>query len=663
MSEKTKASDRVKKDEEPNLEDQDGAGDEGSPKDEASPAPDAKGAKAPRATGKIRRGDLNKKVAGSGSAEKPVTEGGGKKAKKKKPEKEDRGLELEPISPFKRGISIAVKFAALTAVVVALSMGLLGNLTYQITVQEVDDQINAGGVQAVSSFEKGVDRIFWAQPETVKELVKVIQRPNEVGEPPPAGSPAFKQWEDAKKKFEQDTIDLQAKIWGELKRVSFDGLSTRMKNLVDGSNGQIRSVLLFEKAGGSVHPIAAYPANFGLSGTKSLSKIGSVDVSEGRLSAEGSSVLVRQFDKPITEDGAAEFKPQNAGATPYVSVFVNAQKIEEVKANVWNRIMLVTLMGAVAGVILTAVIAAILSRPIRALEGDIAQVAEGNLEHETMVRSRDEIGGLAHTFNIMTRNVRAAQSHAADRKAIERELAIATEIQTKLLPERIPQIPGLDIHSFYLSAKEVGGDYYDFIVIDQTHLGIIVADVSGKGIPGSMVMTMARSLVRLASVRNVSPGDTFKKVNRILAKDIRRGMFVTSIYMVLNVKTHQLKVASAGHNPLVVFRAETGENELVKPQGIALGFDKGTIFDNHIHEMEIQLKPGDRICAYTDGVNEAMNDQSEEFGDDRFYNLVKQHARLSSKDFVNAIVQELEAHRGQAEQSDDITITTLAVLK
>ncbi|MEZ0228422.1 MAG: hypothetical protein ACAI25_07330, partial [Planctomycetota bacterium] len=151
MSEKTKQSDRVKKDEEPNLEDQDG-GDDASPKDEASPAPEAKTARGLKATGKIRRGDLGKKAAGSNSAaEKPATDtatGKTGKGKKKKTEKEDRGLELEPISPFKRGVSIGVKFAALTAVVVALSMGLLGNLTYQITVQEVNEQINAGGVQA-----------------------------------------------------------------------------------------------------------------------------------------------------------------------------------------------------------------------------------------------------------------------------------------------------------------------------------------------------------------------------------------------------------------------------------------------------------------------------------------------------------------------------------
>src|SRR5690606_27841869 len=238
--------------------------------------------------------------------------------------------------------------------------------------------------------------------------------------------------------------------------------------------------------------------------------------------------------------------------------------------------------GAVAGILLTVLISAVRTGPIRELEQDIALVAGGDLGHQSRVKSRDEIGALAHVFNIMTRNLATAQNNAVERQAFERELNIAKEIQEKLLPERIPQIPGFDIHSHYNSAKEVGGDYYDFIVIDQTHLGIIVADVAGKGIPGAMVMTMARSLVRLASVRNVSPGDTFKKVNRILAKDIRRGMFVTAAYMVLNVKTRTLRVASAGHNPVVLYRAKTGENELIKPAGIALGFDKGTIFDNHI---------------------------------------------------------------------------------
>ncbi|HZU99580.1 MAG TPA: SpoIIE family protein phosphatase [Planctomycetota bacterium] len=652
MSEKTKESDREKKIEEPAIDDP--GPDEGSPSQKA--------AAAPRATGKIRRADLLKAKAGGASASATGTVEGGsspvkeKKGKKgKKPEKEERTLELEPISPFKRGISIGVKFAALTAIVVAAAMVLLGTLTFQITSTEVDQQINQGGVQAAAMLEKGVDRIFWVAPtEVIKDLVEG-KEPGE--EPKDKDSPAHEDWVRTKKTYDS----IKQHTWDKMRERAQQGLNERVKALVTGSGGQILSAAVGDTANRGA--IALYPTELRITTPREISKQNGTTISECKLQqGDQGSILVRQFDRPITDEAGVQLKTPE-GVPALATIFVNAQKIEDVQSNVWNRIMLVTAMGALAGIILTVLIAAVLSRPIRALEGDIAVVAEGNLEHETLVRSRDEIGALAHTFNIMTRNVKAAQGHAADRKAIERELSIATEIQSKLLPERLPQIPGLDIHSFYRSAKEVGGDYYDFIVIDQTHLGIIVADVSGKGIPGSMVMTMARSLVRLASVRNVSPADTFKKVNRILAKDIRRGMFVTSIYMVLNVKTHELKVASAGHNPLVIFRAESGQNELVKPQGIALGFDKGTIFDNNVQEMTIQLNPGDRICAYTDGVNEAMNAESEEFGDERFYNLVKQHARLSSKDFVQKIVAELEAHRGEAEQSDDITITTLAVMK
>jgi serine phosphatase RsbU (regulator of sigma subunit) len=651
-----KKSDREPKVEPVLNEDGDGSPAEASPPaEEEAPTANPANASAGPKTNRFKRGIVKRNTeSGTPAAPSGATPAVKKGKPKKKPKEDDKALELEPISPFRRGISIGVKFAAASALTAIIAVASLGTLTYSITKQEVNDQITQGGVASVSALEKGVDRVSWIRPDAMINEIVDKDKP-ETPDPNNRNPVAMENYEKAKKEWEAG----KARYWELMKKTSQDALIERLKTLVTQSSNQILSAAIYEKGGGA---IASYPEKLGFS-SSFLEKRGPVDVSEGRLTLDGQSVLIRQFDKPITDADGKPLPPQTPGATPYASVFVNAKKIDDVEDRVFNRIAVVTALFALAGVIVSALVAAIVSRPIRALEGDIAKVAEGNLEHETVVRSRDEIGGLAHTFNIMTRNVRAAQSHAADRKAIERELSIATEIQTKLLPERIPQIPGLDIHSFYLSAKEVGGDYYDFIVIDQTHLGIIVADVSGKGIPGSMVMTMARSLVRLASVRNVSPADTFKKVNRILAKDIRRGMFVTSIYMVLNVKTHELKVASAGHNPLVLFRAETGEYELVKPQGIALGFDKGTIFDNHIQEVAIQLKPGDRICAYTDGVNEAMNAESEEFGDERFYNLVKQHSRLSSKDFVNAIVAELEGHRGQAEQSDDITITTLAVMK
>ncbi|MBI3725717.1 SpoIIE family protein phosphatase [bacterium] len=629
------------------------------PDDNGDEAPeDESDSKSARFAG-LKKGRTTGRFASSGQGETAAKPATGKMKKVKKPKEEEKALELEAISPFSRGISIGVKFAALTAVVVAMFMALLGFLTYSITVQEVNDQINQGGISASSALAEGVDRIPWVKPD---EIVDDLMRALCGEQKPDPQSPNFaeqqKLWDNKKQH-----------IWDELKSVQQRELSAQLNTLVEQSKSgeagtkQILSAGIVEKVGEKdVDAWALSSSKVGVNVSR-LTTSGNVEISEGSANVDGVQTLIRRFDKPIMDSAGNPVAPRNAGAKVYAMVFVNAEKIDEVKDKVMGRIALVTALGALAGVFLTALIAALLTKPIRTLEGDIAAVAGGDLEHETKPQSHDEIGALAHTFNIMTRNLRAAQQHAVDRKAIERELAIATEIQTKLLPERIPQIPGLDIHSFYLSAKEVGGDYYDFIVIDQTHLGIIVADVSGKGIPGSMVMTMARSLVRLASVRNVSPADTFKKVNRILAKDIRRGMFVTSMYMVLNVKTYEMKVASAGHNPLVVYRAETDQYELCKPQGIALGFDKGTIFDSHVQEVELTLKPGDRIVAYTDGVNEAMNAESEEFGDERFYNLVRQHAKLSSKDCVNAIVEELKAHRGDAEQSDDITITTLAVLK
>jgi serine phosphatase RsbU (regulator of sigma subunit) len=631
-------------------------------------------------------GKASKKAPGKSGAKKRKKKTRTVKAarpKKRRGENAEKEKELEPITPFARGLSIGVKFAGLTACVVGLFMGLLGYLTYTITAREMDAQINEQGAALAGSLEASLDRGMW------------------VGQDEAAPDP------DADPKKQQ--IIVRTKSRSEL----IAQWKQRFKEVVEGSEGKVLRITLVDTQDGSPKGIVGgYPDDNELSlGRETpLAKEGEVNVSELTLYQQ----RVRRFAKEISIDLArdesisklmeelpqldpdsAPFQeklktvheltgnpdirelrdleqwrldnplrfryPESKDFTPEVWVFVTAARLDDVKSQLWKRIAVVTLCGAVAGILLTVLISAVLTGPIRELETDIAEVAGGNMSHQSQVRSRDEIGALAHVFNIMARNLSTAQDNAIERQAFERELNIAKEIQEKLLPERIPKIPGLDIHSHYNSAKEVGGDYYDFIVIDQTHLGIIVADVAGKGIPGAMVMTMARSLVRLASVRNVSPADTFKKVNRILAKDIRRGMFVTSAYMVLNVKTRSLRVASAGHNPVVLYRAASGENELIKPKGIALGFDKGTIFDNNIKEVEVQLEAGDRIVTYTDGVNEAMNNDSEEFGDDRFYSLVKEHAQKSSQGFVEALVEALDRHRGDAEQSDDITIVTLSV--
>jgi len=138
-------------------------------------------------------------------------------------------------------------------------------------------------------------------------------------------------------------------------------------------------------------------------------------------------------------------------------------------------------------------------------------------------------------------------------------------------------------------------------------------------------------------------------------------MFVTMIYGILNVRQKTLTVASAGHNPMVLLRARTGQVELVNPNGIALGFDKGPIFNRTIKEQTLQLYKGDQVVLYTDGVVEAMDEKHEEYGDERFYKWLQVHATERSRDLINNLLKELDAHRGRAEQHDDITVVTIRV--
>ena len=245
-----------------------------------------------------------------------------------------------------------------------------------------------------------------------------------------------------------------------------------------------------------------------------------------------------------------------------------------------------------------------------------------------------------------------------ERKMLDHELAIAEELQANLLPRKVPQLPGYDVSAYYRPSREVGGDYYDFIEIDADHLGILVADVSGKGIPGSIVMTETRALVKSEAVRTLSPAETLIRVNRVLYNDIKRGMFVTVFYMILSLQRGILSSVSAGHNPMVLWRKASNTCHLVNPNGLALGIDKGPLFEKTLKEQKIQLFKGDRFVLYTDGVIESMNSAHEQFGQNRFYLRTKQLADKSSSEFLSLLVSEVEAHQGGAPQHDDITIVT-----
>jgi len=317
-----------------------------------------------------------------------------------------------------------------------------------------------------------------------------------------------------------------------------------------------------------------------------------------------------------------------------------------------------------AGVGLSVGLANRISHPINMLVDDINQVSQGDLDHESLVQNEtsDEVGLLAMAFNRMTNNLRNARDKERDRERLESELNTAKAIHAKLMPEKLPQLPGIDIFTAYNCAKEVGGDYYDFIPVGDTeHLALCVADVSGKGIPGSMVMGTTRTILRMMAVNNLSAADVLSKTNFHVARDIKRGMFVTCVYVILNVRTREMTVASAGHNPMLIWRQKTNQIEKVRPNGIALGFDKGPVFNRTVRELKVQLFPGDRVVMYTDGVVEAMNDKREEWSDEALDAFTIKNAALPSKEYVRLLVKELDDHKGSAEQHDDITIMTFRV--
>jgi phosphoserine phosphatase RsbU/P len=240
----------------------------------------------------------------------------------------------------------------------------------------------------------------------------------------------------------------------------------------------------------------------------------------------------------------------------------------------------------------------------------------------------------------------------------QQERAIAEELHANLLPRKVPQIPGYDLSAWSRPSPEVGGDYYDLVEIDDDHLGLLIADVSGRGIPASIVMTETRALMKSELVRSVSPSGTLARVNRELHKDIKRGMFVTMFYAILEIPKARLTCVSAGHHPMLLWRKNAGTLHQINPNGIALGIERGPLFERVLKEQTVELSPGDRFTFHTDGVIDARNENNEEYGRSRFHLKAKELSDLSSADFLQFLIREIDRHCGDAPQHDDIAILT-----
>ncbi len=243
-----------------------------------------------------------------------------------------------------------------------------------------------------------------------------------------------------------------------------------------------------------------------------------------------------------------------------------------------------------------------------------------------------------------------------DRRRLEKELAIAREIQVSFLPEAAPAIPGFELAGTTIAHDEVGGDYYDFIPISETRLGIAIADVAGKGIPAALIMAGFRMSL-LAEVRNeFAIRAIMRKVNRLLYESTDRDKFVTAFYGVLDHKNRALIFSNAGHNPPVLFRRD-GPIEYLEDGGVALGVLPAAEYE----DRPVALRAGDVLLFYTDGVSEAESPAGEHFGQQRIERLVESVLERDAAGILDALVARVQEWSGPRGQSDDLTLVVLKV--
>ncbi|HTB23200.1 MAG TPA: SpoIIE family protein phosphatase [bacterium] len=369
-----------------------------------------------------------------------------------------------------------------------------------------------------------------------------------------------------------------------------------------------------------------------------------VQVVESKDPDSGASVLA--FDFPVIQAGVTV-------GQAYIAL--SQEKIREVMEETTLKVVALAAVFVLLALISAVMLADVIVRPVKRLTRGALAVGGGDLDASVEVRSDDELGVLARTFNAMTQGLKRAQADLVEKELLQRDLSIAQEIQQGLLPKKIPQIPGYELAAFYAPAKEVGGDLYDFIPIDKHRMVVAVADVSGKSVPGSLGMAMTRSVLRAEALRQGAVGETLSRTNAVIQPDIRRGMFVTLFYAMLDSAKHTLTCANAGHNP--AFLARHGRIQEIAPEGMALGLVPAAQFFSD--ELVVEIKAGDLVALYTDGVTEAMNSSREEYGEERFKAALIAASAKPLAEALKHVVDSVRAFVAGAPPNDDITLVLL----
>ncbi len=321
-----------------------------------------------------------------------------------------------------------------------------------------------------------------------------------------------------------------------------------------------------------------------------------------------------------------------------------------------------------AALVMGGALAKSITGSVHALFTGTGRVRRGDFAHRIRITSGDQLGDLAESFNEMTASVENLMHQVAEKERLEEELRIARQIQMSLLPRDALSIPGLTITALCRPAREVGGDYYDVIRLGERRLGLLVADVSGKGASAALYMAELKGLILSLGQIYESPRRLLMETNRIMATTLDARSFITMLYAVVDLEAGTLTYARAGHTPLFYASPSSGmgahgfDVRVLTPDGLVLGLaGLEEHFNRLIEEHRLDIRVGDVAVLFTDGVSEAMNEANDLFGEDRLEHVIAENAHLSPNDLRERIVRSVESFVGTADQHDDMTMLVLRV--
>lgn len=303
--------------------------------------------------------------------------------------------------------------------------------------------------------------------------------------------------------------------------------------------------------------------------------------------------------------------------------------------------------------------------PINRLTSEVAVIGSGDLDHQIRgIDTGDEIGELADAFNRMTGELKSyivnLAAVTAEKERIGAELTVATQIQASMLPCIFPAFPEqeeFDIYATMQPAKEVGGDFYDFFLVDENHLAVVMADVSGKGVPAALFMVIAKTLIKNHAQTGASPADVFTVTNRQLCESNDAGLFVTAWMGILDLTTGEFIYVNAGHNPPLI-RKKTGEFEYVRGRaGFVLAGMEGIKY----RQASMTLEPGDMVYLYTDGVTEATDTENQLYGEERLLACLNAGKDAPLETLLHGVKEDIDTFVKGAPQFDDITMLALRI--